>query len=96
MTYRFTAAANAEMAAALKYYEEAASGLGAKFLDEVEAGINRVLSMPLAWKPLSRRTRRCLLRRFPFGIIYQIRGDEILVVSVMDLRRDPERWQKLI
>jgi toxin ParE1/3/4 len=95
MTYRFTSAANKELELALKYYEEAQSGLGAKFLDELAATIDRILAMPAAWKSISPRTRRCLFHRFPFGVIYQIRGEEILVVSVMDLRRDPRRWEDL-
>jgi plasmid stabilization system protein ParE len=95
MTYRFTSAAEKEVGAALKYYEEAQSGLGAKFLDELAATINRIFAMPEAWKPMSPRTRRCLFHRFPFGVIYQIRREEILVVSVMDLRRDPQRWEDL-
>ena len=36
------------------------------------------------------------LRRFPFGLIYQIRIDEILIVSVMDLRADPTKWKDLL
>jgi plasmid stabilization system protein ParE len=95
MTYRFTSAANKELRAALLFYEEAETGLGAKFLDEIEATIERICSMPQAWRSISRRTRRCLVHRFPYGLIYQVEHDEILIVSVMDLRRNPERWQDL-
>jgi len=45
---------------------------------------------------MSRRTRRCRLHRFPFGLFYQVRSDEILIVSVMDLRRDPKRWERYL
>ena len=53
-------------------------------------------SHPLAWTPMSARTRRCRLHRFPFGLFYQVRPDEILIVSVMDLRRDPKRWEQYL
>jgi plasmid stabilization system protein ParE len=96
MTYGLTSLANSELETAVQYYEEAECGLGAKFLDEIEATIKRILAMPEAWKPLSKRTRRCLLHRFPFAVIYQIRSGEILIVSVMDLRRDPESIQTLL
>ena len=95
MTYRFTSAAHIELQSALEFYERAESGTGSKFLDELAATIDRILAMPEAWKPISPRTRRCLFHRFPFGVIYQIRGDEILVVSIADLRRDPQRWEDL-
>ena len=94
--YRFTSAALEELRQAIIYYEQRENGLGAAFLDEVEATVNRILQNPAAWHPLSSRTRRCRTHRFPFGLIYQIRPHEILVTSVMDLRRDPVSWQDLL
>jgi plasmid stabilization system protein ParE len=94
--YRFTSTARRELSEAIRYYEQRENGLGAAFLDEVEATINRILQHPTAWHPLSPRTRRCRTHRFPFGLIYQIRTDEILVVAVMDLRRDPASWKDLL
>ena len=94
--YRFTSSARRELSQAISYYEQRENGLGAAFLDEVEDTINRILDHPTAWHPLSLRTRRCRTHRFPFGLIYQIRTDEILVVAVMDLRRDPATWKDLL
>jgi hypothetical protein len=93
MTYRFTSAALRELRDALLDYESKEQGLGARFLAEVDGAIARILMAPEAWRRLSARTRRCLLHRFPFGVLYRIRGAEILVVSVMDLRRDPVCWK---
>lgn len=39
---------------------------------------------------------KAMPHRFPFGLIYQIRTNEILIVSVMDLRRDPTPWKDLL
>ena len=94
--YRFTSAALAELKEATLYYEDRENGLGAVFLDEVDATVERILQNPHAWHPLSPRTRRCRTHRFPFGLIYQIRPDEILITSVMDLHRDPSRWRDLL
>ena len=93
--YRFTSAALTELRQAILYYEQRETGLGTAFLSEIEATVNRILQSPAAWHPLSSRTRRCRTHRFPFGLIYQIRTDEILITSVMDLRRDPARWKDL-
>jgi hypothetical protein len=46
------------------------------------------------WTPLSPRTRRCRVQHFPFGLFYQVHNDEILILAVMDLRRDPKRWEQ--
>jgi hypothetical protein len=94
--YRFTSAALTELRQAILYYEQRENGLGTIFLDEVEATVSRILQNPAAWQPLSPRTRRCRTHRFPFGLIYQIRSDEILITSVMDLRRDPASWNDLL
>ncbi len=96
MKARFISPAEWEFKEAMEYYEAAEKGLGAAFLAEVEAAVKLIESHPLAWTPLSARTRRCRTHRFPFGLIYQVRSDEILIVSVMDLRRDPKRWEQYL
>ena len=96
MQYRFTSAALTELTQATHFYELRENGLGATFLNEIEATIERILQHPAAWHQLSPRTRRCRTHRFPFGLIYQIRAHEILITSVMDLRRDPARWRDLL
>src|ERR1051326_3315532 len=94
--FRFTSAALTELAQAILYYEQRENGLGTAFLDEVEATLSRVLQQPTGWHPLSARTRRCRTHKFPFGLIYQIRDNELLITSVMDLRRDPASWKDLL
>jgi len=94
--YRFTSPALSELKQATLHYEEKENGLGGIFLDEVDATVARILANPQAWHPLSRRTRRCRTHRFPFGLIYQVRSNEILITSVMDLRRDPMSWKHLL
>ena len=54
---RFTSTAERELKEAVEFYEAAEHGLGAKFLDEVEAALARIVAHPLAWTPLSPRTR---------------------------------------
>ena len=96
MKVRFTSTAETELKEATAFYQSAREGLGAEFLDEVEAVIRLVETFPLAWSPLSPRTRRCRTHRFPYGVFYQVRADEILIVSVMDLRRDPKSWEQYL
>ena len=96
MNARFTSSAEAELQEAIAFYEAAENGLGSRFLDEVEVVVTRILAHPTAWTPMSPRTRRCRTHRFPYGLFYQVRPDEILIVSVMDLRRDPRRWEQYL
>ena len=96
MKARFASTAERELKEAMEYYQSAQAGLGAEFLAEVEATTRLIESFPDAWTPLSPRTRRCRLHRFPYGLFYQVRSHEILIVSMMDLRRDPKRWEQYL
>ena len=93
MVVRFLAPAQAELAEAVAYYDSQESGLGSQFAEEVKRIIERILQYPEAWALLSPRTRRCRTNKFPYGIIYQIRGDAVLIVAVMHLHREPTTWK---
>ncbi len=85
--------AEAELREAVEYYNQEGEGLGYELAAEVRRTIARIVQYRDAWSSLSRRTRRCRTNRFPYGIIYQVREDTILVVSVMHLRRRPNSWR---
>jgi hypothetical protein len=93
MEVELLAPAHTELMEAVDYYNSQREGLGDEFAIEVERTIERIQEYPEAWPSLSRRTRRCRTNRFPYGIIYQARGDSILIVGVMHLRRDPDAWR---
>lgn len=83
-----------ELNDAINWYNGQSEGLGFEFAAEVARTINRIVSNPNAWTMLSSRTRRCRTNHFPYGIIYQLRADTILIVSVMHLKRKPGSWKK--
>ena len=92
MRIEFLEAAGAEYRATVDYYGEENPGLGDEFADEIARTLARIVAFPDAWQKLSRRTRRCRTERFPYGVVYQKRGDLILVVAVMHLKREPGYW----
>jgi toxin ParE2 len=94
MRIRFLDIAQIELDQAIEYYNYESPGLGDEFLTEVLKVIDRIGEFPEAWHRLSKRTRRCQTRRFPYGIIYQIREEEILVVAVANLHRRPDYWKE--
>ncbi|MEX1356316.1 MAG: type II toxin-antitoxin system RelE/ParE family toxin [Desulfobacterales bacterium] len=94
MKIRFLEIAQIELDQAIDYYNYESPGLGDDFLAEVLKTLDRIGEYPEAWHRLSQRTRRCKTRRFPYGIIYKIRGDEIMVVAVANLHRRPDYWKK--
>lgn len=90
------AAAEEELLEAVTYYNEQSEGLGFELAAEVLRAIERIIRYPLAWAPLSERTRRCRTNRFPFGVLYQVRKDHILIVSIMHMKRQPDSWRNNI
>ncbi len=96
MNLRVSSIAEAEITAALRYYEEQSPGLGAELLLEYEAAaaaaVRRVVTHPEAWRRIGPNSRRCLSRRFPYGVVYGREGDEVVVTAFMALRRDPDHW----
>ena len=96
MNVEFLDPARAEFIEAVEYYDEQREGLGFEFSDEVRSAIGRIIQYPEAWTLISKRTRRCRTKRFPYGIIYQVRGETLLIIAVMNLHREPQSWQTRI
>jgi len=90
-------AAFAELREAAEFYEASRNGLGREFLEDVETAFDSIARHPELWRKLSGRFRRCLVHRFPYGIIYAIEDDIVYAAAVMHLRREPgyrERRQR--
>ena len=96
MIYSFHPAAEEELNQAVDYYDECQKGLGSEFLKEMYRTLQNILAFPDAWSPLSANTRRCLSKRFPYGIVYQAAGEEILIIAVMNLSRTPDYWKSRV
>lgn len=96
MRIRFLEIAQIELDETIEYYNHEVSGLGEVFLAEVLKTLDRIGKFPNAWHPCSKRTRRCRTRHFPYGIIYQNRDDEILIVAIANLHRKPDYWKDRI
>jgi len=89
----FLSSAGDELTEAIAYYNGQSEGLGYEFATEVKKTLARIIQYPNAWFKLSNRTHRCRTNRFPYGIIYQIREETLLIVAVMHLGREPETWK---
>ena len=96
MNYKFLPEARKDLIEAVAYYESCESALGLDFTIEVDKAIQRIIEYPTAWTTISKNCRRCIVGRFPYGIIYSIEQDLILIVSIMNLHRHPDSWKNRI
>jgi len=94
MTFSFHPEAELEFLEAINYYEERERGLGYDFAIEVFTTIQNIVNYPTAWPIIEEDVRRCLVNRFPYGVIYGIEQDEIFILAVMHLHRHPDYWKK--
>lgn len=92
MQVSFHRLAARELREAFDWYERARPGLGDELDAAVKDSIGQIIAFPDAWPKQSRRTRRIRLKRFPYGLVYQVRGEDILIVAVMHLHRRPDYW----
>jgi len=92
MNVEFLDITERELDDAFKYYDGIYKGLGLRFIDELESSIERIKLHPTAWQKSSTVTHKCLLNRFPYSIIYQIRGDLLLVVAIASNHQRPNYW----
>lgn len=94
MKFVFHPEAELELNQAVDYYNNCQPSLGLEFSKEVYISIQNILAYPQAWTQLSKNTRRCLVNRFPFGVIYQVTKNGIYIIAIMHLNRKPDYWQQ--
>jgi plasmid stabilization system protein ParE len=90
---RFHPDAEAEFIAAGEFYEAQAAGLGLDFVTEVRHAARTVAAQPEIGHRFSKRLRRVLIRRFPYGLLYCVEAGAIFIIAVMHLRRRPGYWK---
>ena len=93
MTFDFHPEARAEYLASIAYYEDERVGLGSEFVQDVESAIQMILVYPSAFPVIGADVRRCMLRRFPYGIMYATLDETVVVIAVAHAKRPPGYWQ---
>jgi len=88
--------ARLELAGAYDWYEEQSTGLGDELLRAVDASIQKIMRNPGQYQKMYRDARRARVGKFPYGLVYTVTDEEIVVVSCVHGRRDPKRWQSRI
>lgn len=84
--------AQEEIEVAVTWYERQQPGLGREFLRALEASFAKARRTPELYAVIARRTRRMLVSRFPYMLLFVHDGDRIVVTTVFHLKRNPHRW----
>ena len=86
--------AEVEMLEAARFYNQRVAGLGADFLDAVDAAIGRIASDPTRFPRVEGDIRRCRVKRFPYCVYFRCLPDTtIRILVVKHHSRHQDRWK---
>jgi toxin ParE1/3/4 len=79
---------------AAKWYAQRDPELAFRFVDAVEQAIMKAAQTPDQWRLVEQNVHRCFTHVFPYGILYTVEFDHILIVAVMHCSREPGYWRR--
>jgi plasmid stabilization system protein ParE len=89
---RLTPDAEAEYEEALAWYLARSVRAAARFETAFEAAVASIESNPNLYALIDDEHRACLLRRYPYSLVYRVQGDQVQVIAVAHASRDPGYW----
>ena len=85
-----------EARAAAQWYRERSKLAADAFLVELDRAVERIAENPQMYSPYVRDTRRYLLQRFPFYLVYRELSEKLEILAIAHGRRKPGYWKKRI
>lgn len=79
---------------AIRWHAAQRPGLGDEFVSEVEEAVQRAREAPETGSPHLYGTRRMLVERFHYDVVFLVREPLVLVVAVAHQRRKPGYWRR--
>jgi plasmid stabilization system protein ParE len=86
--------ARADALEAYDWYAERNLDAAIEFQIELENAGRTIQEHPNRWATYLFNTRRYLLKRYPFVIVYRVTDDRIEILAVAHGRRKPGYWKK--
>jgi toxin ParE1/3/4 len=93
MKYVFHPEALTEYAEAVQHYADQRTEIAQVFINAVEDAVYRIRESPKRYVVIDEDVQRCMIRKFPYGILYTIEPDYILILAVMHYSREPGYWK---
>ena len=96
MRFEFHPEALHEYNEASHFYARQQPNLDLRFIVRVEEAIKLIVEDPSRWRPVDEDVRRCLTRVFPYGVLYTIEPEFLLIVAIAHCSREPGYWKHRI
>jgi len=89
----FHPAAEEELAAAIEWYHERSERAAYMFAGEISAAVEQIRTSASMFAPFTAGTRRALLRRFPFYVVFRETSGGFEILAVAHAKRRPGYWR---
>jgi plasmid stabilization system protein ParE len=93
MRYVFHPEALSEYAEAVQYYTEQRVEVAQAFINAIEDTVYRIRESPNRYIEIDHEVRKCMVRRFPYKLLYTVEQDFILILAIMHCSRKPGYWK---
>ena len=93
MRYAFHPEALQEYSEAVKYYAERDVNLAQRFINSIEEAVFKIREFPNRYPTIEDDIRRCLVKKFPYALLYMINRDSIVILALMHCNRKPGYWK---
>ena len=92
MNIVFLPIAQQELIETVGFYEQQFAGLGASFHKEIFEAVNFIKLFPEGYQLITKHSRKCLLRKFPYLVLYSIVNDTIVISAIAHQHRHPKTY----
>ena len=84
--------AEADIVSALRWYQQIDPNLAFRFTLEAFATLRRIKTFPYQFPVIRGTTRRALLKRFPYSILFSLKNEGLFVIAVVHQRQSETIW----
>jgi plasmid stabilization system protein ParE len=92
--YRLHALAWQEIEGADDWYLQRSADASVAFIAAVSEALDRISEAPQRWPKYLHGTRRFVLHRFPFSVVYLDDPDVVNIVAIAHNKRKPGYWKQ--
>lgn len=95
-TLRIRPEAREEIHSAFDWYFERSPRAADALLAQVDASLARIVSHPQLHPRYTKNTRRCILEKFPYSVVFEEEDDIVLVIALAHSKRRFGYWRRRI
>ena len=95
-TLRIRFEAREEIDSAFEWYFERSPKAAAAFLSEIDVSLAQIVSHRQLYPLYTKNTRRRILEKFPYSLVFQQKDDTVLVIALAHSKRRFGYWRRRV